>query len=361
MRAGTVRGAGIRRGTVSGPRVGHRRAGPGRSSGQGSGQWTEGGPALPHGWRVCRGGCSCHHRIAGVRPVPAYGSRPRDQRYCCRPRDSATATEAKTRKRAAAWVAGQVSRTATVSCDPVMCRALKADRIPDSDLLQLRPGAPAPLRSQVVVATPAIRRQFGNRLESVYAPRVLASFGSGSLRIDIRAIAPHGAAAYESALRADLRARKEFGTALLGISRITVSATARRQLSAGQVDARLLFTIQGLAAQSPVYIMAFSDSGPGASAGIPLRVRRTGAAGSGASHKQLRLHAGYVRGPARATPPLRSRACRDGADRRRPDRPSYRIRRAEPARVLGRSHRDLNVELGCPLAGADQGRRATRS
>ena len=52
-----------------------------------------------------------------------------------RPGRGATAAEAKTRELAAAWVAAQVSRTATVSCDPAMCRPLEADRIPVSDLL----------------------------------------------------------------------------------------------------------------------------------------------------------------------------------------------------------------------------------
>ena len=243
---------------------------------------------------------------------------------------SATATEAKTREHAAAWVAGQVSRTATVSCDPVMCRALKADRIPDSGLLRLRPGAPAPLRSQVVVATPAIRRQFGNRLESVYAPTVLASIGSGSLRIDIRAIAPHGAAAYESALRADLRARKEFGTALLGSNRITVSAIGPQTALRWAGRCAIAVHDPGPGRAVPGIYHGVQRLRSGRERRYSASVRRTGAAGSDASHKQLRLYAGNVRGPAHATPPLRSRAYRDDAARRRPGRSPYRIRRAEP-------------------------------
>jgi hypothetical protein len=183
----------------------------------------------------------------------------------------APVTEAATRNLAAVWVAAEVSRAATVSCDPVMCRALKAHGIPAGDLLQLRPGAANPLRSKVIVATPAIRNQFGGRLSSVYAPAVIVSLGSGNLRIDIRAIAPHGAAAYESALRADLRNRMASGKGLLQSARIAASSTARRQLSAGQVDSRLLVTIEAMAARYPVKIVAFGDSGPGASADIPLR------------------------------------------------------------------------------------------
>ncbi len=58
-----------------------------------------------------------------------------------------------------------------------------------------------PLGSDLVVATPALRSQFGARLASVYAPVVIASFGSGAARIDIRAVAADGTAAYDSAAR----------------------------------------------------------------------------------------------------------------------------------------------------------------
>ena len=184
---------------------------------------------------------------------------------------AAAARAGATRGMAADWVAGQVSRAAMVSCDPVMCRALEAHGIPAAGLLVLKPGTANPLRSDVVVATAAVRGMFGGRLSSVYAPEVIASFGSGNLRIEVRAIAPHGAAAYFAALRADLRARKASGAQLLRSDRIAVSAGARRQLSAGQVDARLLITIAGLASLHPVHVVAFGDAGPGIGASSPLR------------------------------------------------------------------------------------------
>lgn len=188
-----------------------------------------------------------------------------------RPGRGATAAGTATGNRAADWVAAQVSRAVTVSCDPAMCLLLERHGIPDGDLLWLRPGAAGPLRSQVVVATPAIRSEFGSSIESAYAPGVLASFGYGNQQIDIRVIASHGAAAYESALAKDLRARKAYGSALLNSGRVTASASARRQLAAGQVDARLLLSISNMAPSYPIYIVAFGDSGPGASAGSPLR------------------------------------------------------------------------------------------
>jgi len=175
------------------------------------------------------------------------------------------------RNLAAAWVAGQVSRAAIVSCDPLMCRLLRARGVPASDLRALTRGRANPLGADVIVATAAVRGQLGGRLSSIYAPGVIASFGSGNLRIDIRTIAPHGAAAYRSALSADLRARKASGFQLLNSKRIVASVTASRQLSVGQVDSRLLITIAGMASVHPVYIVAFGDSGPGAGPGSPLR------------------------------------------------------------------------------------------
>ena len=72
-----------------------------------------------------------------------------------------------TSNQAAAWVAAQVSRSAVVSCNPVMCQALQAYGLPASDLLVLRPGGTGPQKSQVIVATATVRRQFGGRLAAV--------------------------------------------------------------------------------------------------------------------------------------------------------------------------------------------------
>ena len=64
------------------------------------------------------------------------------------------------------------------------------------------------------MSTAAIRNLFGSRLASAYAPTVLASFGSGKTRIDVRVIAHDGAASYLAALKADLQQRKTGGQAL---------------------------------------------------------------------------------------------------------------------------------------------------
>jgi hypothetical protein len=196
------------------------------------------------------------------------------------------AAEAAIRNLAAAWVADQVSRDAIVSCDPAMCQALEAHGIADGGLLELRPGTTDPLGSDVIVATAAVRSQFGGRLSSVYAPAIIASFGSGNLRITIRAIAPGGAAEYRSLLSADLLARKASGAQVLRNPRIVTSSMARKQLAAGRVDSRLLTTIAVMAALQRVDIVAFGDSAPGAGAGSPLRsadLAETGGARTGSA------------------------------------------------------------------------------
>jgi hypothetical protein len=188
------------------------------------------------------------------------------------PAASAPLTQATVlRDQAAAWVASQVSAGAIVSCDPAMCAVLVRYGFPAANLLVLGPGAPDPLGSGVVLATPAVRSMFGGRLATVYAPQTLASFGTGPARVDVRVVAPDGAAAYRTALAADVRARRAAGLQLLADPRVSGPAAVRDDLAAGRVDARLLITLAALAAAEPVQIQAFGGGGPGASPGTPLR------------------------------------------------------------------------------------------
>ena len=175
-----------------------------------------------------------------------------------------------TRDHTAQWLAQQIAPGAIVACDPAMCAALQADGLPPARLLVLGTAAADPLGSDVVVATPAVRNQFGGRLASVYAPAVIARFGSGAAQIDIRAIAPSGAAAYRAALAADKLARIDAGRQLLRNAHIAASSAVKAALRSGNVDPRLLITLAALAAQQPLRIVAFDDPSPGAP-GAPLR------------------------------------------------------------------------------------------
>ncbi len=97
---------------------------------------------------------------------------------------NSVAAVAVNRDHAAAWVARQVSPGAVVSCDPVTCAVLKSRGFPASHVRALEAGRDTPLSSDLVVTTPTLRHQFGAPLTRVYAPGLLASFGSGSQQVE---------------------------------------------------------------------------------------------------------------------------------------------------------------------------------
>jgi hypothetical protein len=207
------------------------------------------------------------------------------QQKAAQPGPGATAAlgaSAAVRATAARWIAGQVAPSAVIACDPAVCAALQAAGITATRLVVLGTAAADPLGSDLVAATAAVRSEFGARLESVYAPAVIASFGSGAEKIDIRAIAPDGAAAYESSLAADRRSRLSAGSQLLRNPRLTISASARAALSAGDVDPRLLLMLAALAVQQPVTVTSFGDPAPGAGPAVPLRSAQLAAGPAGA-------------------------------------------------------------------------------
>jgi hypothetical protein len=168
------------------------------------------------------------------------------------------------RVQAAAWAARQVSSSAVVSCDPAMCTALRGQGVAAGNLLVIgAEGQSDPLGSDIVVTTAAVRGTLGARLAQVYAPLVLARFGNGSARIEVRVTAPEGSAAYLRALRADWAARETAGQQLLANRRLSERPGPGRELADGQVDSRLLTTIAALTAVRRLRIVAFAASGPG--------------------------------------------------------------------------------------------------
>ncbi len=184
---------------------------------------------------------------------------------------AAVTSAAAVRAQAAGWIAGQVNRDAFVACDPVMCAALHSQGFPATNLVPILPARSDPLGAELVVATAALRNQFGARLAQVYAPQVIASFGTGQARIEIRTIPPAGAAAFRRQLGSAERAARKQGAQLLGNPRIVASPEARAALAGGHVDTRLLATLAALAARHPVQIISFGDANPGAGPAIPLR------------------------------------------------------------------------------------------
>jgi hypothetical protein len=165
-----------------------------------------------------------------------------------------------TQTEAGAWIAGQVSDDAIVGCSPAMCAALQADGVSASQLVSLGPGLSGALAADVIVASPSV----GQELVDKYAPALIASFGSGGSRIEVRAVARGGAAAFEAAMRSDFTARKSAGTELLQNPNIKFTVSDAARLRTGEVDSRLLATLATLSSLYEFRVMSFGDAAPGA-------------------------------------------------------------------------------------------------
>ena len=90
--------------------------------------------------------------------------------------------EAAARAKAVTWIVHQVSHAAEVACDSQCVLDLARKGFPSANLDPIGPQSTDPLGAIVVVATAPVRAQYGARLASVYAPIVMASFGSGNAR-----------------------------------------------------------------------------------------------------------------------------------------------------------------------------------
>ena len=214
----------------------------------------------------------------------------------------APASAAANQAQAAAWVAQQVSPGTVVSCDPATCGQLQQDGFPATRLMTLGPATQNPLASGVVIGTQAVRDEFGASLAAVYAPLVLAGFGSGANRVEVRATAPDGVVALEAVVSAQQASARSAGQQLLRNRTVQATPAARQDLLEGRVDARLLANLSVLSSQWPFKLVAFDDAPPGASPAVPLRgvqLSATSAAGRSAILAFLHAQRGMYR-PAMA-------------------------------------------------------------
>jgi hypothetical protein len=198
-----------------------------------------------------------HHRLVrSVEPSPRL----------------ALGAAAAARSDAASWIRSWVSAGAIVACDPLMCGVLASHGVGSARMLQISATTQDPLNADVVVATPAIRNEYGASLARVYAPAVLASFGGAGVRVDVRVIQNSGAAGrYARQLRADVAARRLAGAALLQNPDIVATGLVAREIAAGQVDSRLLTNLATLVHWgSPVTVLGLGGQGPGSTQGMPL-------------------------------------------------------------------------------------------
>jgi len=189
------------------------------------------------------------------------------------------------RNKAAAWIEAQVSDGLIVACDPLMCTTLQQHGFPAADLAQIDMGSGDPLGSDIIVSTAAVRSLLGPRLAQLYAPTVIASFGSGQYLIQVRITAAGSAIAAQAANRAALQARITAGRELDRNKNIHAPRLARAELAGGHVDSRLMDILALMAHRVPVQILGFGDGGPGTNA--PLRLMRISAPTATYLHRLL--------------------------------------------------------------------------
>ena len=179
-------------------------------------------------------------------------------------------TEAAVRNQAVTWIMHQVSRGAVVGCDAQVCTDLHSRGMPYANLLTLGSQSNDPLGATLVVDTAAVRAQFRDRLH-VWAPAIIAAFGSGNAKIEIRLEFPGGATSYRADQPKYARAREALDAQLLTNNHIKLSATAQTQLRSGNIDPRLPELIALMVHYHPLQIIDFAGQSPGGGPASLLR------------------------------------------------------------------------------------------
>ena len=185
--------------------------------------------------------------------------------------NSQPGNEAAVRSRAVTWIMHQVSRSAYVACDGPVYDELRSRGFPGANLLLIGPQSNDPLGANLVVSTAAVRAQFRNRLAAVWAPAIIAAFGSGNARIEIRLEFPGGAKSYRALQGTYAHARKLIDAQLLTNRSIKLSTTAKAQLRSGNIDPRLPELIAAMVHYHPVRVVHFGDQSPGGGPASLLR------------------------------------------------------------------------------------------
>lgn len=185
------------------------------------------------------------------------------------------------RQQAAQWIKANVTAGVDVSCDYIMCQEAQSQGYPPGQLMVLPSTAPDPLGAELIIATPAIRNQFGTRLATIYAPQVIARFGSGPQEVDVRYLAPDGSAAFNSHLAAERTHRITAGEQIVGNKNVSALPAARAELLAGDIDPNLMAMLAQIAHTLAIQLVAFTDSPPGEGYSVPLRGVVIGAATPG--------------------------------------------------------------------------------
>jgi hypothetical protein len=201
------------------------------------------------------------HAAARLKPAPAQTAA-----------QAAAAAAAQANGAAAArWIAAQVGHNLVIGCDPSTCASILAAGYPAGGQVVLQPGAQLPGPGSLIVATAAVRAEYGPRLDSV-APAVIASFGTGAQAVQVAVVVRGGQQAYSRAASKALTARRRAGHSLLHRHNVQARGSTRTDLGSGHVDPRLITVLRRLAARYPVHLVHFGDSGPQAGRDTPFRM-----------------------------------------------------------------------------------------
>ena len=222
------------------------------------------------------GKASGSHQHAAARPKPAPAQ--------AAAQAAAAAATAANGAAAARWIAAQVGHDLVIGCDPATCAAILAAGYPTGGQVVLQPGAQLPGPGSLIVATAAVRAEYGTRLDSV-APAVIASFGTGAQAVQVAVVVRGGQQAYIRAVSNALTARRHAGHLLLHRHNVQARGATRTDLGSGRVDPRLMTVLRRLAARYPVHLVHFSDTGPQAGRDMPFRVAEVAVPLSGHGHR----------------------------------------------------------------------------
>jgi hypothetical protein len=214
---------------------------------------------------VAAGGVAAALTLSTKSPAAGGGSRaivrPRLTPAQAAAQTAAAAAAQANGKAAASWFATQAGHGLVVGCDPATCAAILAAGYPAGEQVVLQPGVSLPGPGAVIVASAAVRSQYGPQLAS-RAPDVLAAFGVGASGVEVRLAVAGGAHAYSRAARRALAARRRAGHKLLQVRNVHARKVTKSDLSSGRVDLRLTALLRRLAQHYPVVLVHFGDAGP---------------------------------------------------------------------------------------------------
>ena len=211
------------------------------------------------------------HSQAGGSSPRRVSARPKLTPAQAAARAAAAATATVNDQAAARWIAAQVGHGLVIGCDPAACAAIIAAGYPTGGQVVLQPGVSLPGPGSLVVATAAVRAQYGAQLGST-VPAVIASFGSGAQTVQVGVVVPGGPQAYQQDASRAQAARRNAGRKLLADRRVQARGVVRTDFGAGRVDPRLITVLRRLATHYTVDVVHLGDTGPQTGGTAPFRM-----------------------------------------------------------------------------------------